>query len=111
MKKLRVMFAAIGLLIGTSVSTAAVSVEKEPTTTSEEITQFLENPEFIVSEEMIASVAFVVNKENEIVVLSVETENELLEGYIKNRLNYQKLQTNVKQGMPYTVPVRIVSLP
>ena len=110
MKKLSVMFAAIGLLIGTSVSTAAVNVEKEPTTTSEEITQLLENPEFIVSEEMIASVAFV-NKENEIVVLSVETENELLEGYIKNRLNYQKLQTNVKQGMPYTVPVRIVSLP
>jgi len=109
MKKLSVMLAALALLVGTSVSTAAVKVEKEPTTTSEEITKLLENPEFIVQEEMLASVQFVINKDHEIVVLSVETENDLLEGYIKNRLNYHKLETNVKQGMPYTLPVRVVS--
>ncbi len=110
MKKLSVVLAAIALLIGSSVSTAAVSVEKESTTTTEEITQLLENPGFLVQEEMLASVKFVINKDHEIVVMSVDTENEILEDYIKDRLNYHKLQSDVKQGKSYVVPVRIVSV-
>lgn len=60
--------------------------------------------------EMTAEVRFIVNEKGELVVLSVETKDEILEGFVKNRLNYKKVQLdNVAPGRVYELPVRITA--
>ena len=52
----------------------------------------------------------VVNKEKEIVVLSVDTNDKALEYFVKARLNYHKVQDNeIPEGRRYTIPVKIVA--
>jgi hypothetical protein len=57
-----------------------------------------------------AQVLFMLNSDQEIVVLSVDTDQEDLEGFIKSRLNYQEVDlNNFEEGKKYTVSVRIAS--
>ncbi|NHF57852.1 hypothetical protein FK220_000765 [Flavobacteriaceae bacterium TP-CH-4] len=57
-----------------------------------------------------ASILFTVNREGEIVVLSVDTEHEGLERFVKARLNYHKVLTDgAIQGRRYTIPLRVES--
>ncbi len=57
-----------------------------------------------------ATVLFTVNKEKEIVVLSVDTNDKALEYFVKSRLNYHKVQDNeIPEGRRYTIPVKIVA--
>ena len=61
-------------------------------------------------QELTGEVRFIVSEKGELVVLSVETKDEVLEGFVKNRLNYQKVElTNVAPGRVYTIPVRITA--
>ncbi|MEQ5789568.1 hypothetical protein J4E06_00795 [Muricauda sp. NFXS6] len=60
--------------------------------------------------EMTAEVRFIVSEKGELVVLSVETKDEILEGFVKTRLNYQKVELdNVAPGRVYKLPVRITA--
>ena len=60
------------------------------------------------AEELSAFVRFTVNAEKELVVLSVQTGDERLEGFVKARLNYQKVEDpNLVEGKIYQVPIRI----
>ena len=40
-----------------------------------------------------------VNKKNEILVINVDTENKLIDRYIKKALNYKKLKTNTTKKL------------
>ncbi|SNZ00268.1 hypothetical protein [Flagellimonas pacifica] len=61
-------------------------------------------------EELIGKVRFTINKQSEIVVLSVDTNSELLEDFVKHRLNYQKVELNSSvKGKIYQVPVRVLA--
>ena len=62
------------------------------TTISEEITELMQNvvlPDG--SDYFHANVTFVVNQDKEIVVVSVDTEDDFIESIIKTRLNYKKV--------------------
>lgn len=74
---------------------------------TQEISKFLANPNFDFGAEETAKVSFMINKDNEVVVLSVDSENEKVISYIKARLNYQKLDAKGQKGHEYTVPVRL----
>lgn len=108
MKKVKVMLVATALLIG-SLASAATNPNPVNDPTSEEIGTLLKNPAFEVTEELTAEVTFMINSENEIVVLSVKTDDETVEKFVKSRLNYQEVGTALEQGKEYMVPVRIVS--
>ena len=57
-----------------------------------------------------AQVLFTINKEREIVVLSVDTDNKTVESFVKNRLNYKRIHiTEYEEGKLYTIPVRVKS--
>ena len=59
-------------------------------------------------EDLTATLRLTLNRNKEIVVLSVITENEALERFVKNRLNYKKVQFDQwRKGRLYIVPVRI----
>lgn len=106
MKKVKVILVATALLFGTLLTTAAVPAPVTKTNFSVEIGKLLENPNFDM--EVTTSVCFVINSDGEIVVLSVDTKNTIVERFIKSRLNYEKIKSRLIKGKEYTVPVRIV---
>ena len=111
MKKLSVILVAFALLIGTSISTAAVVTEKEgdKISISQEIGKLLQNLDVELQEDLVSNVLFTINSEHEIVVLTVDTDMREIELFIKSRLNYEKLENNLTPGKEYKVPVRITA--
>lgn len=55
-----------------------------------------------------AEISFLVNEENEIVVVSVYCNSNEFNSYIKSKLNYKKIDAKgVKKGEIYIIPVTI----
>ncbi len=55
-----------------------------------------------------AQVLFILNSAKEIVVLNVDTDDTVLDKFIKARLNYQEIQLgSYEVGKRYTVSVRV----
>ena len=108
MRKISVICAVALMAFGTATS----NVQPEETTKklSTQIHKMLETNSFDIVDDLTANVRFTINKEGEIVVLSVDTDDQDLEGFVKGRLNYQKVDiTAFKEGKMYTVPVRIAA--
>jgi hypothetical protein len=78
---------------------------------SSQIYDLLKENQFNVeTSELTADVRFIINEKGEVVVLSVETNNEVLENFVKARLNYQKVKnTAIVPGRVYEIPVRITA--
>jgi len=107
MKNVKVLLVASALFIGTLISAAAEPAPVVKSKFSAEIAKLLENPNFEM--DVTTSVCFVINADKELVVLSVDTDNTIVERFIKSRLNYEKIDSNLVNGKEYTVPIRIVS--
>jgi len=94
-----------------SVLVASNNAEEKRSETvkiTEQIGNLLENPNFLLESDVLASVKFTINKDNEYVVLSVDTENDYIARFIKNRLNYNELPATFKsEEKTFIVPVRI----
>ncbi|RMA58542.1 hypothetical protein [Ulvibacter antarcticus] len=108
MKKFSVILVAFVLLLGTSLSATTLDKEKVKKTTAQEMGTLLKNPHLTLIEDQNVNVTFIVNKDREIVVLSVGTDNESIESFIKNRLNYEKLDNKLTVGKKYIQPVKIL---
>lgn len=100
------LFAISGVVNANTIPTKSI----EPETVTEAIAELLKNPSFNVEHDVIATVLFTINKNNEMVVISVESTDADVESFIKARLNYKKLllSTTTPSGM-YKVPVKIIS--
>ncbi|NNC35768.1 MAG: hypothetical protein HKP24_12820 [Croceitalea sp.] len=109
MRKISVILVAVALLTAGNVLANNNTEPINPTQKlASQIHKVLESNSFNVKEDLTANVRFTINNEGEIVVLSVDTKDEILEGFLKGRLNYHKVEVaNVKEGTMYTVPVRI----
>jgi len=105
MKKLNVILVALVLLVGTTISAAPIHFIKEKKTVSQEIEKFLKNANMELEHDVNAYVTFMINEEQEVVVLTVDTDNETIARFIKSRLNYKKLENTLLQGEEYKVPV------
>lgn len=82
----------------------------EPAKITNAIGKLLEKPTLDIKDDITANVTIALNKNNEIVVLSVDTENSWVTSYIKERLNYQKLENlTIRQNKTFVVPVRITA--
>jgi len=108
MKKVKVILVALTLMLGTLLTTAANPATTAKTPLSAEIAKLLEDPYFIQDVELLTTVTFLINSEGEIVVLDVDTENQQVERFIKSRLNYSKINTQLQKGKEYKVPVHFV---
>ncbi len=54
------------------------------------------------------NISFMLNAKNEIVIVSVDAENTVIDSYIKNKLNYKVVQVKgIKKGEIYRVPLKI----
>ncbi len=111
MRKLSYALVA-AMLLSTSALLANPKDDREPATNlTSQIYEMLSDNDFSeITVDLTAQVRFTLNGEGEIVVLSVATDSENLERFVKSRLNYKKVKiSNVKEGKLYTVPIRIAS--
>lgn len=103
-----------GLIILMSImSTLAVSAnndKSEKETASKlrnQIEVLLKSYENNLTNSLKATVKFIVNNKQEIIVLSVDTSDKNLSSFIKQRLNYKKVAVKeVKSLETYTIPVK-----
>ncbi|MDE3741874.1 hypothetical protein [Maribacter polysaccharolyticus] len=112
MRKLSLVFVAAMLLM-TGSSFANNPVNENPVKQlSTQIGELLDSEalpaEFV---DLTAQVRFTLNKKGEIVVLSVDSDHQKLETFVKSRLNYKKVEVGeFKEGALYTVPVRFAGV-
>lgn len=110
MKKLKLFVLALGLF--TINMTAANLTPVNPTQELRtEIVDLIGSNymDQIIADQLEADVLFTVNSKKELIVLSVDTDNDQLESYLKNRLNYKKVQFRPsKNGEIYLLPVKMV---
>ena len=109
MRKLPVVLAAALLFAAGHLFAAETATSDPNKDLSIQIGDLLKDNNFVLDEEeLTAEVLFTLNHKKEIVVISVDTKNEVLEQFVKSRLNYQHVEvTAAKQAGMYTVPVRI----
>jgi len=106
MKKINIFLAAIAFLFVNNTAFANNNESGNPI--SNEIGRLLEKPSLEIEESMDAVVTFIFNENQEIVVLSVDTNDSSIETYIKSRLNYKKLKSSGKSvNGKYVVNVKI----
>jgi len=97
MKKLIVLLVAI--LASTQIF-ANEKTEKKNTEDNlrNELVVLLKKPEIELSKEEIkANIEFILNTKGEIVILTVDSEKEEIENFVKSRLNYKKIDANSKK--------------
>lgn len=105
-----IMLAAV-VLVGTTLSAANPLGDKVKNEEAAlEIAQLLENPNFEYEDATAANVTLMVNNQGELEIISVSSENNKVESYVKSRLNHQKLDSSLEKGKRYTLPVVFKSL-
>ncbi len=110
MKALKMLVLVVAITFSSAVSASTEPIEEtKKATVSQTVGELLKNPEFKLNEDVDALVSIFINEDDEMVVLSVDTESEVVEKYIKNRLNYKKLSKDVfGYSKSYKVPVKMV---
>ncbi|WP_411768142.1 hypothetical protein [Winogradskyella sp. A3E31] len=108
MKTLK-MFALVVVFTFSSAVSASTNPSKdaEPKSLTESVSELLQKPNFEVEKSVEAKVFFMINNDNEFVVLSVESTDEGVKNFIKRRLNYKKVERNGYGSQIYTIPVKI----
>lgn len=106
MKTLKTVFVALSILI---TSSAFATTSETPDAITKEISELLDHPSFLVTQERSVNVEFVLNKDNEVIVVSIDCENADVRNFINERLNRKVLENKLQQGKVYTLPVKFLS--
>lgn len=108
-----VLVAAMLLTAGSSFANNNPTEKDDPIKSlTAQISDLLDNNDFNEKDDgQRAQVLFMLNDDKEIVVLSVDADqNSMLEGFIKSKLNYQEVDlASYEKGKKYTVSVRVVA--
>lgn len=111
MNKLKSIITIIAISLATTFSTTAT--EKTTSKTNKklrtEIVSILgDKIPMEIKKTTKAEVSFIINDKNEIVVVSVDCESKEFNSFVKNKLNYKKINaTGVKKGEIYIMPIKI----
>ncbi len=64
-----------------------------------EIIELLEKPTFqIEKSDIVANIEFTLNAKNEIVILTVDSNKDIVENFVKSRLNYKKVSSTLSKN-------------
>lgn len=111
MRNLKTIVAISAISLATTFSTTAS--EKVPSEITKEIRteiiSMLGNEISLeLKESSIAEVSFMINNDNEIVIISVDSKIDDLKSIIKRKLNYKKVTVKgVNKGEIYIMPLKI----
>jgi len=110
MKNLKLLFLALALFT-INISAANLNPIKPTDELRIEIVELIGTNYMneIHADELGAEVLFTVNNNREIIILSVDSDDDLLESYLKRKLNYKKVNHRPsKNGEIYLLPVKMV---
>lgn len=110
MKKLKSIIAILAISLSTIFSADAAEIN--PSETKElrtEIVSILGNKISIeLQKSGSAEISFMINNQNEIVIISVTSDINELNAFIKKKLNYKKVDVRgMKKGEIYKIPLKI----
>ncbi|MBU3011924.1 hypothetical protein KO506_10960 [Polaribacter vadi] len=117
MKNLKSIIAIIAITLATTFS--ATATEKKTETAKEkakisnilrtEIVSMLGNEIQVELEDTTsAEISFMINNENEVIIVSVDSEVTEFSSFVKNKLNYKKISVKgTKKGEIYRIPVKL----
>ncbi|WP_143569819.1 hypothetical protein [Tenacibaculum agarivorans] len=113
MKSIKLLVVAIAFASSTmTFANTKPNTDKEivKSVMRQEIQKLLHSPKFVVEKNTNVIVKLTVNRNNEIVVLSVEADRNVSEisSYVKGRLNYKKLAKRTESKV-YTLPLKILA--
>ncbi|KAA1243875.1 hypothetical protein [Aquimarina sp. RZ0] len=91
MKKLIVLLAIVFLGTVQIFANDKNTPENAQQKLRKEIITLLDKPQIVVEQAIKANIEFMLNAKNEIVILTVDSDKELIENYVKTRLNYKKI--------------------
>ncbi len=111
MRKQSLVLVAAMLLSSASIFANNVTDNDPTNNLSTQISEILSDNAFTEEDtDLRAQVRFTLNNEGEIVILTVDTESNKLESFVKRKLNYRVVQSNdVEEGKMFTVSVRLKS--
>ena len=110
MKSLKLFILALGLFT-INVSAANLNPIKPTDELRIEIVELIGSNYMneMKANELGAAVLFTVNNNKEIIILSVDSDDDLLESYLKRKLNYKKVNHRPsKHGEIYLLPVKMI---
>jgi len=109
MRKISLVLVAVMLLSAGNLLANNSSEDKPSKTLVAQISKMLSKNLLTENEVNItAHVRFTVNSNSEIVVLSVKTDNDVVENFVKASLNYKKVDlTKMEKGKVYVMPIKI----
>jgi len=111
MRNLKSIIAIIAISLATTFSTSAIDKNSKKVTQKlrTEIVSMLGNTvQLNLKTTSSAEISFMINNNNELVVVSVDSKVSEFQSIVKNKLNYKKLAVKgVKKGEIYRVPVKL----
>ena len=109
MKQLKTLLLAVAITAsGFLHATSDDDKKADSAIITDAIGNLLKDPSFLVDKDIVADVTLTLNKNNEIVVLSVDSNELYVENFIKSRLNYKELpSTFSSKEKTFKVPVRV----
>ena len=113
MKNLKSIIAILAITLVTSFSANATEIDPSNATTELrlEIVKILGDQVPVeIKKNSEAKVSFMLNNKNELVVISVDSEVDAFNSFVKNKLNYKKVKTKgLSKGEVYKMPVKLNS--
>jgi|GEM_PF-783529 len=108
MRQLKTLLLAVAITASGVLSASNEDKKADSVVITEEIGKLLKDPSFLVDEDIVANVTLTLNKNNEMVVLSVDSNELYVENFIKSRLNYKELPATFSATeKTFKVPVRV----
>jgi len=98
------------ITFSSQVSAFTVIPADNTKTVSQQIEKFLNQPGLIIYDDVIVTVKFKLNKNNEIIIISNDSDNYEITKFIKTSLNLKELAIDEKRkNRFYSVPIRFLS--
>ena len=102
-KKLFFAFALVAFGMTTAFAGVYPANNEEVT---KQVKKLLDNQILKNESPEVAHISFLVNNEREIVVLDVDSNSDYIEQLVKNRLNYQKINSSATLNTRYNIDVK-----
>ncbi len=109
MKKLKIFTAVVALaFLSLSFTSTTAETKKE---LHDQIVELIgDSSQTLADINLDAEITFTLNDKSEIVVVSVKSDNTIVDNFIKSKLNYKKVNVKaLNPGKMYRLPLKVVS--
>ncbi|WOC40194.1 hypothetical protein [Polaribacter sp. HL-MS24] len=111
MKNLKIIIAVVSIALLTTFSLQAT--EKNNSKSNNELRAKIvavigTKMPIHIKKESTATISFIMNTKNELVILNIDSDNEEVSSYIKNKLNYKKMDVEgTLRGETYSLTFKV----